>query len=140
MSSDPVKQAFADLSIPWVSVEHEPVLTVEAGLAAVGSLDSAFAKNLFIKDKKAGLFLVTVTHNRKVDLKKLAEVGARARCQCARSPAHAPPHARPHPTPPACRRFARSSLASRRPTSASPTPPRSRSGSASSRAPSRRSP
>jgi hypothetical protein len=71
--SDPaekVKALCAELSIPWECLEHEPVTTVEAGLEAVASLKCAFAKNLFVKDKKHGLFLLTVTHDRKVDMKK----------------------------------------------------------------------
>jgi prolyl-tRNA synthetase len=66
-----VKKSFDGLSIPWECVEHEPVLTVEAGLKEVGALGCAFAKNLFVKDKKAGLFLLTTTCDRKVDMKKL---------------------------------------------------------------------
>ena len=65
------KDAFAAQNIPWTILEHEPVLTVEAGLEAVKSLQCSFAKNLFVKDKKAGLFLLAVTHDRKVDMKKL---------------------------------------------------------------------
>jgi hypothetical protein len=66
-----VKSSFSGLSIPWKCIEHEPVLTVDAGLAAVGSSGAAFAKNLFVKDKKAGLFLLTTTASRAVDMKKL---------------------------------------------------------------------
>ena len=66
-----VKKSFDDLSIPWDSHTHEPVMTVEAGLAAVGALGCSFAKNLFFKDKKAGLFLITTTADRKVDIKAL---------------------------------------------------------------------
>lgn len=67
-----VQGSFNDLSIPWTCHTHEPVLTVEAGLAAVGgSSGAAFAKNLFVKDKKAGLFLLTTTASRAVDMKKL---------------------------------------------------------------------
>ena len=67
------KDAFAAQNIPWTILEHEPVLTVEAGLEAVKSLQCSFAKNLFVKDKKAGLFLLAVTHDRKVDMKKLPQ-------------------------------------------------------------------
>ena len=65
------KAAFASESIAWEVLEHAPVMTVDEGLAAVASLKCSFAKNLFVKDKKAGLFLITVTHDRKVDTKKL---------------------------------------------------------------------
>ena len=44
---------------------------MEAGLEAVADLKCAFSKNLLIKDKKAGLYLVVVTADRKVDMKLL---------------------------------------------------------------------
>lgn len=69
-----VEAAFGANGLKWECTAHEPVLTVEAGLAAVGALKCSFAKNLFVKDKKAGLFLLTVTHDRKVDMKKLPEL------------------------------------------------------------------
>jgi len=65
------KASFAELSIEWNVLEHAPVMTVEEGLACTGSLGCSFAKNLFVKDKKAGLFLITVMHDCKVDMKKL---------------------------------------------------------------------
>ena len=66
-----VKKSFLEQSIPWSCVEHEPVLTVDAGLKAVGSSGGSFAKNLFVKDKKAGLFLLTAAADCAIDLKKL---------------------------------------------------------------------
>jgi hypothetical protein len=51
---------------------------VDAGLAAIeGKLTGTFIKNLLVKDKKAGLFLVSVRSDAKVDMKALpAAVGA----------------------------------------------------------------
>ena len=68
------KAAFDAEKVPWEILEHVPVLKVEEGLEAVAALKCSFAKNLFVKDKKAGLFLITVTHDRKVDMKKLGEL------------------------------------------------------------------
>ena len=65
------KAAFSELGIAFESASHEPVTTVEAGLAAVGGLDCVFAKNLFVKDKKAGCFLLTVAHDTAVNMKSL---------------------------------------------------------------------
>ena len=69
-----VKAAFDAEGVKWEILEHVPVMKVEEGLEAVKSLNCSFAKNLFVKDKKAGLFLLTVTHDRKVDMKKLPEL------------------------------------------------------------------
>jgi len=74
--ADSVKAAFADLKIPWECVEHAPIEKVEQGLelAAIKGLGCSFAKNLFIKDKKAGLYLLVVTADRKLDMKKLPDL------------------------------------------------------------------
>ena len=69
--ADRCKAAFDALTIPWECIDHAPVLTVEEGLMAADSTGASFAKNLFVKDKKAGLFLITTTADRKVDMKKL---------------------------------------------------------------------
>jgi len=61
----------SELNISPPTKEHAEVLTVEAGLAAVADMGCSFTKNLLIKDKKAGLFLVVVTADRKVDMKVL---------------------------------------------------------------------
>ena len=71
MAEAKVKAAFSELGIAFESASHEPVTTVEAGLAAVGGLDCVFAKNLFVKDKKAGCFLLTVAHDTAVNMKSL---------------------------------------------------------------------
>ena len=71
MAEAKVKAAFSELGIAFEAASHEPVTTVEAGLAAVGGLDCVFAKNLFVKDKKAGCFLLTVAHDTAVNMKSL---------------------------------------------------------------------
>ncbi|KOO22648.1 bifunctional aminoacyl-tRNA synthetase [Chrysochromulina tobinii] len=73
MGVEDVKAAFEGLSIPWECVEHNPIEKVEEGLEldSIKSLGCSFAKNLFIKDKKAGFFLLVVTADRKLDMKKL---------------------------------------------------------------------
>ena len=74
MAHEPVFEAFAKLSIQAQTIEHEPVPTVEAGLKATAGLGCAFAKNLLVNDKKAGLFLLTVGAEQKVDLKHLPKL------------------------------------------------------------------
>ena len=78
MAFQKVKDSFDSLSIPWEALEHESVQTIEAGLKGVGPLEALFAKNLFVRDKKAGLFLLTVPHDRKVDLKNLPQLLGRS--------------------------------------------------------------
>ncbi len=58
--------------------EHPAVMTVEESLRLVPKLPGAKTKNLFLRDKKgARHFLVTVPHDRAVDLEALgAAIGA----------------------------------------------------------------
>ncbi len=64
--------AFLDrLGIATRTVEHPPVATVAANKALRGTLPGAHTKNLFLKDKKGGLWLVVALEDRPVDLKAL---------------------------------------------------------------------
>ena len=48
---------------------------VEAGLQAIeGKCPGVFVKNLVVRDKKAGLFLLSVRHDAKVDMKALPQL------------------------------------------------------------------
>eukprot|EP00062_Callorhinchus_milii_P007993 gi/632950208/ref/XP_007890592.1/ PREDICTED: prolyl-tRNA synthetase associated domain-containing protein 1-like [Callorhinchus milii] len=60
------------LDIRTVCVEHPEVFTVEAMMPYVKHLVGAHSKNLFLKDKKKGLWLVTALHDRQVNLNDLA--------------------------------------------------------------------
>lgn len=54
--------------------DHPPVMTVEESLRLVPSLRGHKTKNLFLRDKKGERhFLVTVPHDRAVDLKTLGD-------------------------------------------------------------------
>ena len=67
----------AGLGIAVRTVEHAPVFTVEEARSLRGSLPGAHSKNLFLKDKKGGLWLVVAEETRKVDLNALArQIGA----------------------------------------------------------------
>ncbi|MFO1153741.1 MAG: prolyl-tRNA synthetase associated domain-containing protein [Rhodospirillales bacterium] len=59
------------LGIRVTTVEHPPVATVEANKALRGTLPGGHTKNLFLKDKKGGLWLVVALEDRVVDLKDL---------------------------------------------------------------------
>ncbi len=67
----------AELGIAVRTVAHAPVFTVEEAQSLRGSLPGGHSKNLFLKDKKGGLWLVVAEETRKVDLNALArQIGA----------------------------------------------------------------
>lgn len=64
--------AFLDeLGIETTTVTHPPLHTVEESRALRGDLPGAHIKNLFLKDKKGCLFLLTCLEDRTVDMKSL---------------------------------------------------------------------
>lgn len=52
---------------------HEPVFTVAEAQALRGSLPGGHTKNLFLKDKKGGLWLVVAREELRIDLNALAK-------------------------------------------------------------------
>lgn len=66
-----------ELGIDHRTVEHAQVFTVEESQSLRGTLPGAHVKNLFLRDKKRRIWLVTVLEERDVDLKALKrELGA----------------------------------------------------------------
>lgn len=66
-----------ELGISWKTYEHQAVFTVEESSTVTDSLPGAHTKNLFLKDKKGGLWLVVVRAHLRVDLPALAkQIGA----------------------------------------------------------------
>ncbi len=61
----------ADLGIETNTVRHPAVFTVDESKALRGELAGAHSKNLFLKDKKGGYWLVVALEDREVDLKTL---------------------------------------------------------------------
>lgn len=61
----------SELGINVSTVEHPPVFTVDEARALRGDLPGGHTKNLFLKDKKGGLWLVVCLEDRRVDLKAL---------------------------------------------------------------------
>ncbi|MFN3227001.1 MAG: prolyl-tRNA synthetase associated domain-containing protein [Hyphomicrobiales bacterium] len=53
------------------TVDHEPLFTVEQSTKVHLEVEGAHTKNLFLKDKKGALFLVTADHATQVNLKNL---------------------------------------------------------------------
>jgi len=62
------------LGIAWKTYAHAPVFTVEEAAALYDSQPGGHTKNLFLKDKKDGLWLVTLRDDLKVDLNALAKM------------------------------------------------------------------
>src|SRR5438105_1389889 len=64
--------AFLDnLRIPYRTVEHPPLFTVEQSQALRGKILGGHTKNLFLKDKKGALFLVSALEDASIELKSL---------------------------------------------------------------------
>ncbi|KAL9234666.1 hypothetical protein vseg_009512 [Gypsophila vaccaria] len=62
-----------ELAIEFEQYDHPVVLTVEEALKYVGHVDGAFCKNLFLKDKKNRLYMVSALSETKVDMKVLSQ-------------------------------------------------------------------
>lgn len=60
-----------ELGIACTTHAHPPLFTVEQSRALRGNLPGAHIKNLFLRDKKRRMWLVTVLESRDVDLKAL---------------------------------------------------------------------
>ena len=64
--------AFLDrLAIRHATVRHPPLFTVDQSRALRGTIPGAHTKNLFLKDKKGALFLVTALEDAAIELKSL---------------------------------------------------------------------
>ncbi len=70
-SSDDLFNRLGDLGVVHKTYEHPPLFTVEQSQAQRGMLEGSHIKNLFLRDKKRQMWLVTVEEERVVDLKKL---------------------------------------------------------------------
>ena len=65
-------ERLAALGIETRTVAHEPLFTVEQSKALRGQLPGGHTKNLFLRNKKGRMWLVTCLEDRQVDLKALA--------------------------------------------------------------------
>ena len=61
------------LGIAHKTYTHPPVFTVAEAVALRGQLPGGHCKSLFLKDKKAGLWLVVALEERRIDLRRLAD-------------------------------------------------------------------
>lgn len=69
--AEPLFRRLDALGIPYATHQHPPVFTVEESKALRGILPGAHVKNLFLRDKKRRVWLVTALEERRIDLKAL---------------------------------------------------------------------
>jgi Ala-tRNA(Pro) deacylase len=71
---------FRDLGIATTTVDHAAVFTVAESRHVKAAIPGAHSKNLFVKDKKGRIFLVTAEGDAAIDLKTISEkIGASGR-------------------------------------------------------------
>jgi len=69
---------FGEIGIAWRHHVHPPLFTVEESRALRGDLPGLHVKNMFLKEKKGGLWLVTCREDRRIRIRDLErEIGAR---------------------------------------------------------------
>ena len=59
------------LRIPYRTVHHAPLFTVEQSRSLRGEIPGGHTKNLFLRDKKGAIFLVVAEEDAEIDLKGL---------------------------------------------------------------------
>lgn len=79
-SREPQKPLFAlldELGLPWSNLEHAPTHTVAESREIKTDIPGAHTKNLFMKDKKGNLVLVSAGHDTVLPLNQLhKQIGA----------------------------------------------------------------
>ena len=69
---------FAKHGIAFTNVDHPEVFTVEEMMPYLKDVEGTICKNLFLKDKKKKLFLLSAAHDREVKLNDVAKkIGAK---------------------------------------------------------------
>lgn len=80
MTPDELCAHLAALGLPFHRMEHDAVFTVAESAAHRADRPGLHTKNLFLKDKKGRLFLVSAREDARIDLKRLHEtLGASGR-------------------------------------------------------------
>lgn len=75
---------FDRLGIEYSTVEHPPFFTVEEGRPWHDKIPGLHGKNLFIKDRKGGIWLVVMPADKRADLGRLEKVLGAPRFSFAR--------------------------------------------------------
>lgn len=79
-SRDDLMQRLAALNIKTSTHDHPPVFTVQESSGLDRDIPGGHTKNLFLKDKKGGLFLVVALNDALINLKTIHQkIGARGR-------------------------------------------------------------
>ncbi len=73
MTPDALLARLAELGIAESTIGHPPVFTVEEAKALRGKLPGAHVKNLFLRNKKGRMWLLSCLEDREIDLKVLGE-------------------------------------------------------------------
>ncbi len=73
-SPDDLFMYLKTLGISFETRHHPAVFTVEESKQLRGEIAGAHVKNLFLKDKKSNLFLISALEDTKIDLKTIHEV------------------------------------------------------------------
>jgi Ala-tRNA(Pro) deacylase len=68
---DELFAALDRLGIPHTTIRHPPLFTVEQSRSLRGAIPGGHTKNLFLKDKKGALYLVTALEEAVIELKSL---------------------------------------------------------------------
>ena len=71
VTPDELFAALDRLGIAHPTVSHQPLFTVEESQSLRGQIPGGHTKNLFLKDKKSALFLVTALEDAEIELKSL---------------------------------------------------------------------
>ena len=80
-----VLQELARLGIEHTTFHHAPVYTVAEAKALRGDLGGSHIKNLFLRNKKGQMWLITCHEDLQIDLKQLAEMLGAGRFSFARA-------------------------------------------------------
>ncbi|CAM1321770.1 Prorsd1 (predicted) [Pycnogonum litorale] len=73
VTKDELLKKFDELGIEAETVDHVEVFTVDAMLPHIQHLDGIISKNLFLKDKKKNLYLLSTKHDRTVSLNDVSK-------------------------------------------------------------------
>lgn len=68
---DDLYRLFERLGVAWTTLEHPPVFRVEEGAEIKARLPGGHTKNLFLKDAKGRLWLISALADARIDLKTL---------------------------------------------------------------------
>ena len=71
ITPDELFAALDRLGIAHSTISHQPLFTVEESQSLRGAIPGGHTKNLFLKDKKSALYLVTALEDAEIDLKSL---------------------------------------------------------------------